>query len=188
MHLGKCWRGHALYRHFCWCISISDSPSHPTTAMIKCHDRSGCWYTWMLIYRLAQQRVHVLRVLRNASLATPHFARGVASAIRTCQILGVGSKLIKFENVYSRTRSSEEGVRPTFQASPDRRLWRREDVRTLQIRGRHFQHDLHINHRWVSFCQPDISLVTHIRAILRFAIGDYNLCPKNVTVTLWLRW
>ena len=54
---------------------------------------------------------------------------------------------IKFENVYSRTRSSEEGVRPTFQASSDRRLWRREDVRALQIRGRHFQHDLHINYR-----------------------------------------
>ena len=133
--------------------------------MIKCHDR--CW--------LAQQRMHAYYVMHR--WPHPHLQGAWPARCARAKYWVWAQKLIKFENVYSRTRSSEEGVRPTFQASPDRRLWRREDVRTLQIRGRHFQYDLHINHRWVSFCQPHISQVTHIRAVLRFATGGYNLCP-----------
>ena len=80
MHLGKCWRGHAL-GIFANAFLSQTLPSHPTRAMIKCHDR--CW--------LAQQRMHAYYVMHR--WPHPHFARGVASAMRTCQILGVGSKI-----------------------------------------------------------------------------------------------
>ena len=42
---------------------------------------------------------------------------------------------------------AEEGVRPSLQVAADRRQRRGEDMRTLQIRGRYVQHDLHLDDR-----------------------------------------